>query len=1014
MGSDREHELLHKRLSLRSSRGDPPSAPESEQDNQAGFFRKNSFEQHDPEILLISPEISYLLRRRKSSVNVGMSRPARSLAALSPGISNVFSFMAIPDISPDDSLSQLIQLSESLAEFLSRSPGGIDSLTEILLPFFSMLGWDRVSPVRIPRCPGVDSGWCFCEVVKEASCPPLPPRFRRALIAVPPPGPDTRGRAVKKDMIVRWAWNFNQPVCIFLAPGSFVLYDTSVIRWGKSPTTRTIEAWSQGDADEKALGFRNSISPVPLMWRIARANRTLPPDHDEASFTLQDALARRVRYWKDGADRLLRATDPGLIPEERRVRTVQIVFDLILAIMDQEIQESQHFLNAPEEGKIRSNLSHSIQGPEDKNLQRLCAHTFTGPELFLSSIPPEIYSRTFFVVLNENEHRHFKWKKRPFHEPESWEAPPDVVTGISAGLLSSALFEEYRGEYPVRILDPFCRTGRFLLELIELLPCMDQEERPGRKNAPPGQTSGSEVRLYGMDPDPVMLECTKFVIFLRQIVHGRNEAGKEPGLRSRFHREGDLPGISLIRGNAIIGPDILTDLFRAETGSDRVHRLSPFDWTAQFPWVNESGFDGVGGEFLFPPDKLPRTVKNYLERRYSSFRPDSGLEDCYIEQSLSVLREGGSYSVLLPGSWLSAAADADARTMISEKEIRTILKYGPEHSGTTARRGGEYCILQGKNAVPSEMTGVMNASLGRLPRPLVAAQSKIPVPSGRGGWSLIDPRLGELRTRILAHGVPLGRYLLGEVYRGTLPKGFRPAPLQHPPGLGPPAELKPYILGSSVRPYVRAVPDGYIPARGPETTPPSAGQQAPGIHGTPPLIPAQKSGPAGDLIIAVGDVSLHATLGSRPMSYDQGILHAPHPDHYLVGVINSSVARFYMEFEKGKMPERSGEPILSRTLGFPVHVIDTSSAEESRIGERIRLLVERMFLLTGVSGDLGEDTSDKLAIRIRHTIRAIDSLVCRLYGITPYQQKLMEGFLDAPGKARMAGDHHGLRTVHRN
>jgi hypothetical protein len=949
-----------------------------------------------------------------------MARLARSLAALSPGISNVFSFMAIPEISQDDSLSQLIQLSESLAEFLSGSPRGVDSLAEILLPFFSMLGWDRVSPVRIPRCPGVDSGWCFCEVVKEASCPPLPPRFRRALIAVSPPGPDTRERAVEKEVILRWAWNLNQPVCIFLAPGRFVLHDTSVIRWGRNPATRTIEAWSPGDADDKALGFWNSISPVPLMWRIARANRTLPPDHDEASSTLQDALARRIRYWKEGADRLLRATDPGMGPEERRVRTVQIVLDLILAIMDQEIRESQDFLHPHEEEKIRSNLSHSTQWPEDKNLQRLRAHTFPGPGLFLSYIPPEIYSRTFFVVLNESGQRHFKWKKRPFHEPESCEAPPDVVTGISAGMLSSALREEFRRESPVRILDPFCRTGRFLLELIELLPCTDHKEMPDRKNAPlwqireqgkeAGKASGSEVRLFGMDPDPVMLECTKFVIFLRQTVPGRDDAGKEPGLRCRFRREGDLPGISLIRGNAIIGPDILTDLFRAEAGLDRVHKLSPFDWTTQFPWVNETGFDGVGGEFLFPPEKLPRMVKDYLERRYSSFRPGSGLEDCYIEQSLRVLREGGSYSVLLPGYWLSAAADADARMMISEKEIRTILEYRPEHPGTTAHRGGGYCILQGKNAVPAEITEVMNASLGRLPRPLVAEQRKIPVPSGRGGWSLVDPRLGELMTRIMAHGVPLGRYLLGEVYRGTLPRGFRPAPMQHPPGSELPAELMPYILGSSVRPYVWAVPDGYIPAHGPEATPSSAEQEGPEKTWTPPGVPAQKSGPAGDLIIAIGDVSLRATLGSRPMSYDQGILYAPHPDHYLVGVINSSVARFYMEFDEEKRPERSGEMMVSRALGFPMHVIDTSSAEESRIGERIRLLVERMFLLAGASGNPGEDTSEKLAIRVRHTGRAIDSLVCRLYGITPYQQKLMEEYLDAPGRAGMAWDHHWLRS----
>jgi hypothetical protein len=917
--------------------------------------------------------------------------------------------MAISGRSPAYTTSQLMQLSESLAEFFSGPGERADSLPDMLLPFFSSLGWDRVSSVDIPRCIRVESGWSFCLVEKDAPFPPLPPRFRQALIAVCAPGKETGEITLEKDTILQGAWNLNHPVCIFLTPGRFVLYDTSVMRLGRKTMSRAIETWSPADPDENALKFRNSISPVPLMWRISRHNRTLPPEPDETAFTLQDALARRVRYWKERAERQLRATDPGLHREERNVRAIQIVFQLILAIINRELHEPRSSY-PPGVEQIPGIPFSPCPGLDDENLRRLCAYAFPGPDLFLCVVPPEIYSRTFFAVLNEKERRQLKRRKRPFHEPGPLQSPPDVVPGLAAGMLVWALTRVFRGKDPVRILDPYCRTGRFLLELAAMLStamltCTMGEEDAGQEQTPLRRITLPEIRLFGVDPDPVMLECTKFVFFLRDNVIIRSAPGKETNPLLGYPPGSELPGVSFIRGDAIIGPDILTDLFRAETGSGREPVLFPIDWTVNFPWVNESGFDGIGGEFLFPPDTLPRTIKDYLARRYRSYRPEAGLEDCYIERSIGSLKVGGSYSAILPGNWLSAAPDMDARQMISEKEILAILEYGPERPGTAAHRGDGYCIVVGKNAPPEEMTEVMHTSIGRVPGPLITRRRKIPVPSGRDGWSLKDPRLGEIRALIMTHGIPLTRYLLGEIYQGTLPVGFRPEPPQHLTGTELPAGFLPYLLGSSVSPYVRAVPDGYLPVYEPGTrsSPARADHEKPGIsHG----ISAHESRPADDLIIAMGPQSLRATLGPRQMRYDQGILFAPHPDLYLVGVINSSVTRFYMEFNREGAFERPGETIVSRTLGFPVHVIDTASAEESRIRERIQLLVERMFLLGSVSKGPLHGSSDKLVIRVRHTSRAIDSLVCRLYGITPSGQELMDGYLDNAVRARMAGDHH--------
>ena len=330
--------------------------------------------------------------------------------------------------------------------------------------------------------------------------------------------------------------------------------------------------------------------------------------------------------------------------------------------------------------------------------------------------------------------------------------------------------------------------------------------------------------------------------------------------------------------------------------------------------------------------------------------------------------------------------------MVAESAIHAILEDGPDRPGTPSHRGEGFCIVTGRNAPPARFVGVLHASTGRIPGPLVTRVEEIPAPAGRGGWNLKDPRLGELRSLVANHGVPLSRYLLGEIYQGTLPPGFREGPPCSPLDIRQPGSKQPYIRGSSVGLYIPAVPDGYLRVQEPVGMPFPTGQIC--EPGTQLGISSPDTGTAGELVIAIRPGSLRATIGPRLMHYDREILHAPHPDLYLVGVINSAVARFIMRFDDEKKPGIPGETMVSRALGFPVHVIDTASPEESRIVERIRMLVERMFLLAPLARTGERDVSGKIAIRIRHTGRAIDSHVCRLYGIDPAEKKLMDEYLE--------------------
>jgi hypothetical protein len=188
----------------------------------------------------------------------------------------------------------------------------------------------------------------------------------------------------------------------------------------------------------------------------------------------------------------------------------------------------------------------------------------------------------------------------------------------------------------LRILDPACGSGSFLIGAYQLLLDWHRdwyvnnnaEKWTKGKAAALYQTRANEHRLtaaerkrillnniYGVDIDPQAVEVTKLSLLLK-VLEGENEQSLNQQLRL-FH-ERALPDLenNIKCGNSLIGPDFYRGQQSSLVESDDQLQLNVFDWQAEFSSVlHAGGFDAVVG------NRPTFGFRGFREVRLSTSRP---------------------------------------------------------------------------------------------------------------------------------------------------------------------------------------------------------------------------------------------------------------------------------------------------------------------------------------------------------------------------------------------------------
>jgi type I restriction-modification system DNA methylase subunit len=265
---------------------------------------------------------------------------------------------------------------------------------------------------------------------------------------------------------------------------------------------------------------------------------------------------------------------------------------------------------------------------------------------------------------------------------------------------------------PLRILDPACGSGSFLLGAYQFL--LDHYRRWYEENDPESHARGKQPavyqgphgdwrltsaekkrilldHIYGVDIDRQAVEVTKLSLLLKVL---EGETDETLGQQLSFWQERALPdlGDNIKCGNSLIGPDYFAGQLLPD--EDEMRRVNPFDWQAEFPDIfrpdrssetcQVCGFDAVIGN---PPYIRIQTMKEwapteveYYKRRYAA--ASKGNYDIYVvfvERALELLNDRGRMGYILPHKFFQAKYGAPLRELIARgRHLSQIVHFGDQ------------------------------------------------------------------------------------------------------------------------------------------------------------------------------------------------------------------------------------------------------------------------------------------------------------------------------------------------
>jgi hypothetical protein len=207
----------------------------------------------------------------------------------------------------------------------------------------------------------------------------------------------------------------------------------------------------------------------------------------------------------------------------------------------------------------------------------------------------------------------------------------------------------------VRLLDPACGSGAFLIEAFDQLHATYQESNDrlqdlrGRRSLFDLDKRILEHNLYGVDLNDEAVEICRLSLWIKTASRGK-------ALTSLDH--------SIRPGNSIVS-------------DTRVHPRG-LNWREAFPEVFAAGgFDVVVGNPPYVRQELLGPIKSYLEEHYAAYH---GMADLYVyfyELGLDVLKPGGLLSFIVTNKWMKAGYGEPLRKHLAETSwVESVVDFG--------------------------------------------------------------------------------------------------------------------------------------------------------------------------------------------------------------------------------------------------------------------------------------------------------------------------------------------------
>ncbi len=295
---------------------------------------------------------------------------------------------------------------------------------------------------------------------------------------------------------------------------------------------------------------------------------------------------------------------------------------------------------------------------------------------------------------------------------------------------------------PLRIVDPACGSGSFLIEAYQYFLdwyrdwyVWDGAEKNSRGQSPALYLAGADdyrltisekrrillAHIYGVDIDIQAVEVTKLSLLLK-LLEGES--------RDAVARQMDLFNMRVLPdletnikcGNSLISDDLFRHLNPTLFTDDLLYRVNPFNWNKTFTSVFESGgFDVVLGN---PPydvlekDRLKTSWPHDILRKYvevsghfeEALRGKTNLFRFFIVKSHELLKTDGRFGMIMPMSLLGDTSCLRTRDFLLANASDLAIDCFPQKDNKKRRVfrqtiNGGLCLHQGRAVANSRFAG---------------------------------------------------------------------------------------------------------------------------------------------------------------------------------------------------------------------------------------------------------------------------------------------------------------------
>jgi predicted type IV restriction endonuclease len=954
---------------------------------------------------------------------------------------------------PDSVISLVERFREHRDEYLSAGYNEATLRREFLEPMFKALGWD------VDNTKGYTEA--YKEVVHEDSirisgstkAPDYAFRLggvRKFFVEAKKPSIDVKGDPTPAYQLRRYAWSAKLPLSILTDFHEFAVYDcTNKPNLADSATVARLLYLTCEEYDEHWDEIAELFSPEAI--QRGAFDKHAASAKKKGTTTVDDAFLKEIETWRDLLAHNLALRNPGLTQRELNT-AVQTTIDRVIFLRiceDRGIEEygvlrglvngtcvyarMLGVFRAADE-RYNSGLFHFRSEKDrpgepdtltlglvidDKALKEILDALYYPKSPYeFSVLPADILGHVYEQFLGKvirltAGHRAVVEEKPEVKKAGGVYYTPtyivDYIVKNTVGKLLDGMTPKEAGS--LRILDPACGSGSFLLGAYQLLLDWHQAwyvghdpEKWARGRRPKvfrGQdgewrlTTAERKRIlldciYGVDIDPQAVEVTKLSLLLKVL---EGEDAESIGKTLSLLRERALPdlGKNIQCGNSLIGTDFYDDRLLGTLTEEERYRINAFDWGTAFSEImKQGGFDAVIGN---PPyGGSVRPLRDYLISSYRAAEYQIDTYQLFVERGIQLLRSAGRLGFIIPNPWLTnVSVTALRQLVVSETEIEQIVHFRrpifPRQTVDT-----EVVILRkpaGVGAPTAHQIGIHIIERD-------GSTSELKIPQRR--WQelgdsplsiFLTPAAAALVAKIDAGSVPLSSLCRVSV-------GLKPYQVGKgkPPQTSETVATRPFDSASkkdsSFLPLVRGADlsryslswsgDRWIgygdwlaePRR-------SAG------FGAPEKLLARQT--SDHLVVAYDNQQFVAMNNCHAL-----VSRTVFPDlKYILGLLNSRVLNYRYEAMNPETGEALAEVKSTNLKRLPIRVPRASDVAARARHDRLATLVNELLVLH--KSLLTTKTDHEKAVlqrQIEATDRRIDQLVYELYGLTDEEIRIVE------------------------